>query len=121
MRSGSASISLAKAEMPSEFFGAKNSTESRRRWSFLEIARMPLVSTLIALQNLGGRLPTLSGLEVSPLSLPGGGAKFDLTLELAEDDRGLLGTLEYRSDFFEHSTVERLAGQFLRLLEGAAA
>ena len=86
-----------------------------------EIGRTPLVSTLIALQNLGGRLPALPGLEVSPVSLPGGGAKFDLTLDLAEDERGLLGTLEYRADFFEHSTVKRLADQFLRLLEGAAA
>ena len=86
-----------------------------------EIGRMPLVSTVITLQNLGGRRPTLPGLEVSSISLPGGGAKFDLTLELAADKRGLLGALEYRSDFFEHSTVKRLAGQFQRLLEGAAA
>ena len=64
-----------------------------------EIGRMPLVSTVIALQNLGGRLPTLTGLEVSSISLPSSGAKFDLTLELAqdEDERGLSGALEYRS------------------------
>jgi amino acid adenylation domain-containing protein len=88
-----------------------------------EIGRTPLVSTVIALQNLGGRLPMLPDLKVSPISLPGGGAKFDLTLELAqnEDERGLVGALEYRSDFFEHSTVTRMVGQFLRLLEGAAA
>ncbi|MFL6313358.1 MAG: amino acid adenylation domain-containing protein [Terriglobales bacterium] len=88
-----------------------------------ELGRTPLVSTVIALQHLGGRLPTLAGLEVSPISLPSSGAKFDLTLELAqdEDERSLSGALEYRSDFFEHSTVERLADQFLRLLEGAAA
>jgi amino acid adenylation domain-containing protein len=88
-----------------------------------EPGRTPLVSTIIALQNLSGRLPTLAGVEVSPIALPSGGAKFDLTLELAqdEDERGLLGALEYRSDFFKHATVERLAHQFLRLLEGAAA
>jgi amino acid adenylation domain-containing protein len=88
-----------------------------------EMGGTPLVSTVIALQNFGGRLPTLTGLEVSPLALPSSGAKFDLTLELAQDEeeRSLSGALEYRSDFFEHSTVERLAGQFLRLLEGAAA
>ena len=88
-----------------------------------EMGRMPLVSTLITLQNLGGRLPTLPGLEVSLISLPGGGSKFDLSLELTpdEDERGLSGALEYRSDFFEHSTVERLADQFRRLLEGAMA
>jgi amino acid adenylation domain-containing protein len=88
-----------------------------------EMGRTPLVSTVIALQNFGGHLPTLTGLEVSPIALPSSGAKFDLTLELAqdEDERGLLGALEYRSVFFEHSTVERLADQFPRLLEGAAA
>src|SRR6478735_807048 len=88
-----------------------------------EMGRTPLVSTVIALQNLGGRLPTLTGLEVSPISLPSSGAKFDLTLELAqdEDERSLSGALEYRCDFFGHSTVERLADQFRRLLEGAAA
>jgi amino acid adenylation domain-containing protein len=88
-----------------------------------EVGRTPLVSTVIALQNLGGRLPMLAGLEVSSIALPSGGAKFDLTLELAqdEDERGLLGALEYRADFFERSTAERLADQFLRLLEGAAA
>jgi amino acid adenylation domain-containing protein len=86
-----------------------------------EIGRMPLVSTVITLQNPGGRRPTLPGLEVSPISLPGGGLTFNLTLELAESERGLLGSLEYRSDFFEHSTVQRLADQFQRLLEGAAA
>src|SRR6476646_10505286 len=88
-----------------------------------EMGRMPLVSTVIALQNLGGRLPTLAGLDVFPITLPSSGAKFDLILELAqdEDERSLSGALEYRCDFFGHSTVERLADQFRRLLEGAAA
>jgi non-ribosomal peptide synthetase component F len=86
-----------------------------------EPGRMPLVSTVIVLQNLGTRLPALPGLEVLPVSLPGGGATFDLTLELAESEHGLTGALHYRSDFFEHSTVERLAGHFRRLLEGAVA
>ena len=86
-----------------------------------EIGRTPLVSTVITLQNLGGRLPKLPGVEVAPVPLPGGGLTFDLTLELAEGERGLLGAFEYRADFFEHSTVERLADQFRRLLEGAAA
>lgn len=46
-----------------------------------QIGRTPLISTLITLQNLGGRLPTLPGLEVAPVSLAGGGLTFDLTLE----------------------------------------
>jgi non-ribosomal peptide synthetase component F len=86
-----------------------------------EMSRVPLVSNVLALQNLGGGVPALPGLEVSPLSLPGGESMFDLTLEVAEDERGLVGALEYRSDLFEHSTAERLARQFHRLLEGAAA
>jgi amino acid adenylation domain-containing protein len=86
-----------------------------------EIGRTPLASTVITLQNPGGRCPALSGLDVAPVALPGGGLTFDLTLELAQSESGLLGAFEYRTDFFEHSTVQRLAGQFQRLLEGAAA
>ena len=40
----------------------------------------------------------------------------------AEEGRDrLVVTLEYSTDLFEASTVERLAGHYVRLLEGAAA
>ena len=46
-------------------------------------------------------------------------AKFNLGLTLVETERGLLGTLEYASDLFEASTVERMASHLAMTLEAA--
>ncbi|MDI1452644.1 AMP-binding protein, partial [Streptomyces sp. ATE26] len=48
-------------------------------------------------------------------------ATFDLSIEFVPDGDGLTGLLEYRTDLFDAATAERLAGQLLRLLEGACA
>ena len=48
-------------------------------------------------------------------------AKFDLNLMLAQSSRGIEGWLEYNSDIYDRSTVERLLGHLHHLLEGAAA
>ena len=49
-------------------------------------------------------------------------SKFELTLSVNEDGAGgLTGTLEYSSDLFDRSTVERLAGHLRVLLENMAA
>ncbi|MFC6080472.1 amino acid adenylation domain-containing protein [Sphaerisporangium aureirubrum] len=49
-------------------------------------------------------------------------AKFDLTLHLERRaDGSLLGVLEYATDLFDRATAERLAGAYLRVLEGVAA
>jgi amino acid adenylation domain-containing protein len=60
------------------------------------------------------------------LSIPGiasrrefvstGAAKFDLTLELARDEVGLFGQLEYNIDIFDAETVERLVAHYGNLL-----
>ncbi len=47
--------------------------------------------------------------------------KFDLSLTLETGDEGLAGALSFRDDLFEGATIERMAGHFLRLLEGAVA
>src|SRR5262249_36600694 len=86
-----------------------------------EMSRVPLVSSVLAFQNLGGGVPALPGLEVSPVALPGGESMFDLTRGPGAGGRGLVGALEYRPDVFELSTAGRPARQFRRLLEGAAA
>ena len=45
-------------------------------------------------------------------------AKFDLSFVMRESASGLLGHIEYATDLFERETVERLAQQLTRLLEG---
>jgi hypothetical protein len=50
-------------------------------------------------------------LEMEPLAAGGGEvAKFDLTLGLAEDERGVAGSLSYRATLWERVTMERMAG-----------
>jgi amino acid adenylation domain-containing protein len=48
-----------------------------------------------------------------------GTAKFNLGLALKETERGLLGTLEYATDLFDASTVERMAEHLKVTLEAA--
>src|SRR3954447_6081653 len=47
--------------------------------------------------------------------------KFDLSLTLGVGAEGLSGAIGSRSDFFDGTTIERLAGSFARLLAGAVA
>ncbi|MCP4661481.1 MAG: AMP-binding protein, partial [bacterium] len=48
-------------------------------------------------------------------------ARFDLLLSLVESGRELSGTLEYSSDLFDPTTVERLLGHFRTLLASLVA
>jgi non-ribosomal peptide synthetase component F len=48
-------------------------------------------------------------------------ARFDLTLSIEEEDGELRGTVEYATDLFDATTVDRLLGHWERLLAAAAA
>jgi amino acid adenylation domain-containing protein len=50
-----------------------------------------------------------------------GTSKFDLTLILSENEKGLDGLIEYSTDLFEPGTIRRLAGYYSRLLEAGVA
>ena len=83
-------------------------------------SRPPLVQTMLAL-NSTPRVPlTLRGLAVEPLDLSGRVSRFDLSLALSVQGGELGGGLEYSTDLFDRTTMERLAGHFLRLLAAAA-
>ena len=55
-------------------------------------------------------------LALESLALQGPGAQFDLSLALAETERGLGGRLAYNRDLFEAATAARLLGHFEVLL-----
>jgi hypothetical protein len=48
-------------------------------------------------------------------------AKFDLTLSLRDAGESIRGFLEYASDLFDRSTIERMAGQLRTVLEAMVA
>jgi amino acid adenylation domain-containing protein/non-ribosomal peptide synthase protein (TIGR01720 family) len=91
------------------------------------LARHPLFQVMFAFQNTAQETPDLPGLTASAQNLPGGTAKFDLTVGLAEEfgaagaPAGIGGVLEYATDLFTRATAEAMAEQFLRVLTGVVA
>ncbi len=86
------------------------------------LSQSPLVQAVLVFQNvMSGTIGTLElpGLEVLPVAVETGTAKFDLTVEISGDS--FAGFTEYRSDLFDAATIDRLAGHFVTLLTGAMA
>jgi len=86
------------------------------------LSRLPLFQVMLAVQNIPEPLLRMGSLEVTPEPAALSAAKFDLYFELAEMPEGTLdGAVEYNEDLFERATAERIAAQFVTLLESAAA
>ncbi len=63
-----------------------------------------------------------AGLRIVPLDIENAlldtaTAKFDLFLNMAEVERGLVGLIEYNTDLFDGTTIDRWIGHFQTLLE----
>ncbi|MEV4702015.1 amino acid adenylation domain-containing protein [Actinoplanes sp. NPDC049316] len=87
-----------------------------------DLSRTPLFQ--VAFTMHGDRATTfeLPGVEALAYEGAGGGAKFDLDLQLHEAADGSLGgRLEYATALFDETTAERLAGHVIRLLAAAVA
>jgi non-ribosomal peptide synthetase component F len=81
------------------------------------LSRSPLVQVMFALQN--APLPALQapGLVMTPVELEARTSKFDLTLFATEVADGLRLTLEYRTDLFDATTVDRMLSHYRNLLD----
>ncbi|WP_447001975.1 non-ribosomal peptide synthase/polyketide synthase [Saccharothrix isguenensis] len=86
-----------------------------------DTSRTPLFQAMVVLQNNLDGTPDLPGLRVEDLELPTTAANFDLTLHFREGDDVLHGAVEYSTDLFDATTVERMAGHLGVLLAAAAA
>src|SRR5439155_4385074 len=85
-------------------------------------AHHPLVQVMLLLHNEpAGDGPADHPFAGTAVPLPTGTVKFDLTLNLTEDDAGLSGFLEYASDLFDAGTARLLADRYARLLAAVAA
>jgi amino acid adenylation domain-containing protein/non-ribosomal peptide synthase protein (TIGR01720 family) len=85
-----------------------------------DTSRSPLFQVMVSMRNTGGALPELHGLAVESLSLPMTSASFDLVFEFAEDGDTLRGLVNYNTDLFDASTVERLVSNLTVLLAAVA-
>ncbi|HEX4495130.1 MAG TPA: amino acid adenylation domain-containing protein, partial [Thermoanaerobaculia bacterium] len=84
-------------------------------------AHSPLFQVVLALQNAPPEERELPELRLTPLEVPPGRAKFDLTLVLAEEGEGLSAWLEHDRRILDGASVRRLFGHFEALLAGAVA
>lgn len=83
--------------------------------------RSPLFQVAFALQNAPTETLELAGLTLSPMPMENGTAKFDLTLFIWERGDTLTGALEYSTDLFDETTIQRMAGHFQSLLAAMVA
>ena len=86
-----------------------------------DLSHTPLFQVMFVLQNAPIADLELAGLKISPLSTENTTAKFDLTLSMENIEEGLVGVWEYNTDLFDDSTIERMSGHFVTLLEDIVA
>ncbi len=81
----------------------------------------PLFQVLFSLQNAPRRSFELRGLQLEPLAgVVGSTAKFDLSFFLLEAADGFTVRVEYNTDLFDGSTIDRMLRHYQVLLEGGA-
>lgn len=85
------------------------------------LSRPPLYQVVFALENIPARSLPLPGLELSPMEMHSGTAKFELILSMFDSPQGLAGVFEYNTNLFDASTIKRLVGHFETLLEAVVA
>ncbi|WP_287314903.1 non-ribosomal peptide synthetase, partial [Moorena sp. SIO1G6] len=83
------------------------------------VSQNPLFQVMFVLQ------PPLTddklGWTVSQLEVDSGTSKFNLTFNLEERPEGMIGAIEYNTDLFDATTIDRAIGHFMTLLEGIVA
>ncbi len=76
----------------------------------------PLFQVMFMLQSMPLSPLELVGLSMTPLMQDNVMVKFDLTVSLEETPHGLSGTVEYNSDLFTATTIQRLINHYQTLL-----
>ncbi|MEO0768566.1 MAG: amino acid adenylation domain-containing protein [Cyanobacteria bacterium J06649_4] len=86
-----------------------------------QLSHNALFQVMFILHNTPTSTFTLPALTISALDLNNNASRFDLSLDMYENDTGLTGVFEYSTDLFEASTIARMAAHFETLLAGIVA
>ena len=79
----------------------------------------PLFEVVFTMQNTIEQAEALGDVTLAPFGVDLGATKFDITLLTAERADGLALALQYRSDLFDASTMERFLGHLRATLDSA--
>jgi amino acid adenylation domain-containing protein len=85
------------------------------------MSHTPFFQVMLLLQNAPAVELGLPGLSLSLSGVETNISKYDLVIELKEEQAGISGRVEYSTDLFEAETIQRLLGHFKTLLESIAA
>jgi amino acid adenylation domain-containing protein len=80
-----------------------------------DLSRTPVFQVMFAMQTLSAR--QAGSLTFSPQEISNGSARYDLSLSLQETPDALSGSVDYSSDLFELSTIQRFVHHFQVLLQ----
>jgi amino acid adenylation domain-containing protein len=81
----------------------------------------PLFQVALVLENMPLEFPAESGLQVEPITVDNGTAKYDLAMLFSEQAGRIVGHAEYSTDLFDAATIDRMIAALRTLLEAAAA
>jgi amino acid adenylation domain-containing protein len=84
-----------------------------------DLSRSPLFQVMFALQNASVEKLDLEGLTIKRLDMQPRTSKFDMTLNIAEAEKSLAGSIEYCTRLFDEKTIIRMADHFRQLLTSA--
>ena len=84
------------------------------------LGRTPLFQVMLAFQHGARDLLRLPEIESELLWVDAGTSRFDWTLIAVDEGEGLRGILEYSTDLFDATTMERFLRRFEAVLERAA-
>ncbi|ANF97987.1 non-ribosomal peptide synthetase [Paenibacillus bovis] len=84
-------------------------------------SRNPVFDTLFVLQNMDRSERGMGDLRFTPYPQEAHIAKFDLSLNAAEEADGLAFSLEYATSLYRRESIERLAAHFLKVMESISA
>lgn len=85
-----------------------------------DLGRTPLFQVMMAMQNTPVQEWALPGVNLRVEDVENDTAKFDVSLFLHERGKGIYGSVRYRTDLFDASTIQRLVRHFRLLLETIA-
>ncbi|MEL6468398.1 MAG: amino acid adenylation domain-containing protein [Cyanobacteria bacterium J06623_4] len=83
-----------------------------------QLSHNALFQAMFILHNTPKLSFELPDLKVTPIEIESNTARFDLSLDMYENETELTGTLEYNTELFNESTVERFSDHFRALLSG---
>ena len=86
-----------------------------------DLSRNPFFQVMFQLRNYPAQSVSLGDVNIEEYEFGSDIAKFDLSVGLRDDVTGLTGSVEYRTDLFDQTTIERMIGHFQTLLEGIVA